>query len=96
MTELPLTPPADDEDEEAAIPSSRILSSLSSLCTLTESPALWTKQRGFVHYDVDGGVRMPARPLFVRPPLCRRWGGVSRLSRVRTEGVAGAGRRASF
>lgn len=27
-TELPLTPPAEDEDEEAAIPSSRSLSSL--------------------------------------------------------------------
>ncbi|XP_049995991.1 activating signal cointegrator 1 complex subunit 1 isoform X2 [Alexandromys fortis] len=38
---------------------------------------------------------MPARPLCVRPPLCRGRG-VSRLSRVRTEGVARAGRRASF
>lgn len=28
VTELPLTPPAEDEEEEAAIPSSRILSSL--------------------------------------------------------------------
>lgn len=33
---------------------------LSSLCTLTDSPAPWTKPCGLARPDVDGGVRARA------------------------------------
>lgn len=54
---------------------------LSSLCTLTDSPAPWTKPCGLARPDVDGGVRACARApaclscgrVMVVLPLSLRW-----------------------
>lgn len=91
VTELPLTPPAEEDDEEAAISSLAEFSLHSADLALSPTaPPPRASQSGSVYNDEDGGVRAPARrkpATCARPRAGRGWWG-------RGRGEAGAGSRA--